>query len=160
MAEVKYIVFALGEQKYAMQLERIKGIEKDYVLVPIPVGAEHIKGIIHLREEVIAVLDLKKQFQIYDTAEGAEIQLLVTETHGIRVGIEVDKVFGIVELPEENINSVPRVAIGADTGYIESVIKTAQFAENGKDEIMLAVSADKMMSEEDFEDVANAMEKA
>jgi hypothetical protein len=53
---------------------------------------------------------------------------------------------------------VPRVAIGSDTGYIESVIKTSQFSADGKDEIMLAVSADKVLSEDEFEDVANAMD--
>jgi purine-binding chemotaxis protein CheW len=159
MAEIKYIVFALGEQKYAIKLERIKGIEQDYTLVPIPVGAEHIKGIIHLRDEVIAVLDLKKHFQIYDTAGNAEIKLLVTETHGIRMGIEVDQVLGIVELPEENVNSVPKVAVGSETDYIENVIKTSQFSENGKDEIMLSISVDSVMSDSEFDDVATAMEK-
>jgi purine-binding chemotaxis protein CheW len=158
MAEIKYIVFALGDQKYAMQLDRIKGIEQNYTLVPIPVGAEHIKGIIHLRDEVIAVLDLKGHFQIHDMAKNADVQLLVTETHGIRVGIEVDQVLGIVELPAENVSGVPRVAMGEDTGYIESVIKTSQFSADGKDEIMLAVSADKVLSEDEFEDVANAMD--
>jgi purine-binding chemotaxis protein CheW len=158
MAEVKYIVFALGSQRYAIKLERIKGIEQGYSLVPIPVGAENIKGIIHLRNEIIAVLDLKKHFQIYDSAEKSEVSLLVTETHGIRLGVEVDSVLGIVELPEENVSKVPRVAVGNETGYIESVIKTAQFSADGKDEIMLAVSVDKVMSDEDFEDVASAME--
>jgi chemotaxis signal transduction protein len=104
------------------------------------------------------VLDLKKHFQIYDTAKDADTQLLVTETHGIRMGVEVDQVLGIVELPEENVNSVPRVAVGDDTGYIENVIKTSQFSADGKDEIMLSISVDNVMSEDEFDDVANAME--
>ena len=53
MAVTKYIVFRLNDQKYSMKLTKINGIEYVYHVVPVPMGPACIKGIIHLRNEVI-----------------------------------------------------------------------------------------------------------
>ena len=55
MAVTKYIVFHLNDQKYSMKLTKINGIEYVYHVVPVPMGPACIKGIIHLRNEVIPV---------------------------------------------------------------------------------------------------------
>lgn len=158
MAEVKYIVFLLGNQKYGVRLDRINGIEQIYNIVPIPVGAEYIKGIIHLRKEVIPIYDLKGHFNIHEEADVKNTQLLVSETHGIKLGIEVDNVLGIVPIKEENVKKVPIVVKGDDTSYIENVISTNLYSGNGEEEIMLTVAIDNIMSDADFDNVASALE--
>lgn len=160
MAEVKFIIFSLGNQNYGIRLDRIKGIEQVYNIVPIPVGAENIKGIIHLRKEVIPIYDLKGFFNIDEEADVTNAQLLVAETHGIKLGIEVDNVLGIVPIQEENIKRVPIVVKGDDTSYIENVISTNIFNAKNDEEIMLTVAVDKIMSETDFDNVASALEDA
>ncbi len=160
MAETKYIVFSLGNQKYGVKLDRINGIEQDYVIVPIPVGAENIKGIIHLREEVIPVFNLKGYFEIDEMDADCDIQLLVAETHGIKLGIEVDKVYGIVSLAPEQIKKLPVVARGEETKYIDGVISTNEYSNNGREDIMLTIAIDNLMSDSDFEVVTAAIEEA
>lgn len=88
MAVTKYIVFRLNDQKYSMKLTKINGIEYVYHVVPVPMGPACIKGIIHLRNEVIPVFSLKRLFGMPE--EAADTQLLITETHGMKLAIEVD----------------------------------------------------------------------
>lgn len=157
MAEVKYIVFSLGRQKYGVKLSVINGIEKDYNVVPIPVGAEYMKGIIHLRGEIVPLFDLKSKFNICEDTEGTEeAQLLVSETHGIKLGIEVDDVLGIIPVEEEDIKKVPNVVLSSETGYLENVVKVII---DGKEDIIISISVDKIMSDSDFESVSNAIDE-
>lgn len=158
MAETKYIIFVLGQQKYSMRLYNINGIEQVYNLVPVPVGAEFIKGIIHLRNSVIPVYDLKERFGTDEEPDICNRQLLITETHGISMGFEVDDVIGIVSVPDENVKAVPEVVRSTETGYLESIIKV-KFADSDAYEIMLSISVDNLMSESEFDDVSNALQE-
>ena len=112
MAVTKYIVFHLNDQKYSMKLTKINGIEYVYHVVPVPMGPACIKGIIHLRNEVIPVFSLKRLFGMPE--EAAETQLLITETHGMKLAIEVDTVLGIVNVEEEDIKQIPMVVHRGD----------------------------------------------
>lgn len=156
MAETKYIVFSLNEQKYSMKLTRINGIENVYQVVPVPLGAACIKGIIHLRDSVIPVFSLKQLFGMEDTVQ--ENQLLISETHDIKLAIEVDAVLGIVSVPDEDVKGAPVVVHTEETGYLENVIKLT-LPESGKEEIVISISVDNLMSESDFGHVTDALEK-
>jgi len=158
MAETKYIIFALGDQKYSMKLSSIKGIEQVYNVVPVPVGAEFIKGIIHLRDSIIPIFDLKEKFEIYDEAEGAEKQLLVTESHGMLIGFEVDNVLGIMSVQDEDIKDVPTVVKSEETGYLEDVLRI-RMTNSDKIEIVLSISVDSIMSDSEYETISNVIEE-
>lgn len=158
MAETKYIVYLLGKQRYCMQLSKISGIEQVYNVVPVPMGAPYIKGIIHLREQVIPIYDLKHRFEIMDEPIAGNRQLLIAETHNIKIGFEVDDVLGIVAVPEEDIKDVPSVVKSDETGYLENVVKIKLMEEQQSD-IMISVSVDRIMSEHEFDSVSNALEE-
>lgn len=157
MAETKYIVFRLGEQKYAVRLEKINGIEETYQIIPVPMGMEYIKGIIHLREDVIPIYNLKKRFDVEDEGPSQTRQLLVAETHGIRLGVEVDQVLGIVSIDDKDIKGMPVVVQSEETACLENVVKVT--LEAGEPGIVISVSLDYIMSDAEFENVSNAVEE-
>ena len=154
MAETKYIIFKLGDRNYGTELERINGIEQSYVIVPVPAGARYVKGLIHLRGEVIPVIDIKERLQLPNESSD-ESQILVGETHGIRIAIEVDAVTNIVALEEGDVKKVPNVVRSEDTDYLANVIKVNV---DGKNEIILSISIDSILSDEEFEDVSAVIE--
>lgn len=156
MAEVKYMIFKLGEQRYSMKLSDINGIEHIYNIVPVPMGAPCIKGLIHLRNNVIPVYDLKEKFCITEEPVVCNRQLLISETHGIYIGFEVDDVIGILPVSEDDVKDTPMVVATEDTEYVENVVKVF-FPEENKSELLLSVSVDRIMSELDFERVSEAV---
>lgn len=156
MAEIKYMVFNLEDQLYSLKLSNINGIEYIYNIVPVPAGAKYMKGIIHLRNQIVPVYNLKERFSIEETNTSTERQLLITETHGIKLGIEVDGVKGIIPVPEENIKEVPHVVKSDDTTYLENVIKVT-LPETGKTEIVLTISIDRLMPDKDFDSIASSI---
>lgn len=157
MAEIKYMVFGLEDQLYSLKLSNINGIEYIYNIVPVPAGAKFMKGIIHLRNQIVPVFNLNEKFGIEETNTSTEKQLLITETHGIKLAIEVDSVKGIIPVPEDNIKSIPDVVKGGDTGYLENVIKVT-LPETMKTEIVLTICIDTLMPDVDFENIASSIE--
>ena len=157
MAEIKYMVFGLEDQLYSLKLSNINGIEYIYNIVPVPAGAKFMKGIIHLRNNIVPVFNLKEKFGIEETNTSTERQLLITETHGMKLGIEVDCVKGIIPVPEENIKQAPEVIKGGDTGYLENVIKVT-LPETGKTEIVITISIDTLIPDADFDNIASSIQ--
>lgn len=152
----KYIVFSLGEQKYGMQLAKIDGIEYMQTIVPVPMGPDSIRGIIHLRNEVIPVLDLKRMFEINGDSESQ--QLLIAETHGIKLAIEVDVVLGIVNAEDEDIKEFPVVARSDRTDCLENVVKLA-LSGTDREDIVISVAVDRLFTNHEFGQIEDALEK-
>lgn len=157
MAEIKYMVFGLEDQLYSLKLSNINGIEYIYNIVPVPAGAKFMKGIIHLRNQIVPVFNLKEKFGIEETNTSTEKQLLITETHGMKLAIEVDSVKGIIPVAEENIKEAPHVVKCEDTGYLDKVIKVT-LPETMKTEIVITISIDTLMPDADFDNIASSIE--
>ena len=157
MADIKYMVFGLEDQLYSLKLSNINGIEYIYNIVPVPAGAKYMKGIIHLRNNIVPVFNLKEKFGIEETNTSTEKQLLITESHDMKLAIEVDCVKGIIPVPEESIKAVPEVIKGDDTGYLENVIKVV-LPETNKEELVITISIDRLMPDADFENIASSIQ--
>lgn len=141
MEEFKYIIFLLGEQKYAMNLMCVNAIVQDYRIIPVPNAPDGVKGIINLRGAVIPVYSLKSRFGMETGAGGSERSLLITKSSGTDLAYEVDSVISIEEIEPHNINRMPYVAATEDTKCLEEVLQL-------KDDIVISISVDEVLSEE------------
>lgn len=159
MAAEKYIIFRLNDQKYGMALSKINGIEKVFNLVPIPMGAEHIRGIMHIRDMIVPIYDLNSKFGMASLVQTDITQVLITETHDIKLGFEVDEVLGIVELADSDIKEVPFVVKNEETGYAENVVKIT-LPEAKSSDLILTISVDNLMTAVEFDKVKTAIEEA
>ncbi len=156
MAEIKYMVFGLEDQKYGLKLSSINGIESIYNIVPVPAGAEYMKGIIHLRNQIVPVYNLKERFNLEESNSAVDRQLLITETHGLKLALEVDAVIGIIPVPEENIKTVPDVVRSDDTTYLGKVIKVT-LPETGKTEIVLTISVRNLLTDNECDSISSVI---
>lgn len=162
MAYVKYIIFALGSQKYGMRLVRVSGLEPLNVTIPIPVDIPNIEGVINLRGALVPIYDMKAQLNIAKTQRTETSQMIVAESHGLKLGFEVDNVLGIVLISEEDTKLLPKVVTNDETDIVESVIKVL-LPESRKEELMLSINVDALMTDAEFEklkEVIRETEKA
>ncbi len=141
MEELKYVVFQLGDQKYAMNLMRISGIEKDYHIISVPNAPEGISGIINLRGMVVPVYSLRERFGMDTRIDNPEKSLLVTYSSGTMLAYEVDAVEEIEEMTPERIKKMPFVATSDETVFMDQVLHIGN-------DILIAINVDKVLSEE------------
>ena len=141
MEELKYVVFQLEEQKYAMNLMYVNGIEQDYHIIPVPDAPEGVTGIINLRGAVIPVYSLRERFGMDKRIDNPEKSLLITNSSGTALAYEVDAVAEIEEITEKNINAMPSVASNEETIFMEQVLHIGN-------DIVIAINVDKVLSED------------
>lgn len=94
---VQVVIFALGQEEYAMPIEVVREITRLGDVRSIPQAPAYVRGLINLRGKAIPVVDLHVRFGIDSAAslEEQNIFALITEVHGNRVGFAVDQVLGV-----------------------------------------------------------------
>ncbi|MDH4227418.1 MAG: chemotaxis protein CheW [Deltaproteobacteria bacterium] len=117
----KFVTLGLGKEKYGIEVSRAKEIIARYDIVPLPKTPEFIEGMISLRGEIIPVVDLRKRFSLTSKGRDADTRIIVIELHDFTIGIQVDKVFEVLKLSEDDIEPPPPLVSGLKTEYIEGV---------------------------------------
>lgn len=141
MEEFKYVIFQLCNQRYAINLMFVNGIEQDYTIIPVPNAPREIKGIINLRGNVIPVYSLKARFGMPTQDDNPSGSMLVVYFDGNYIAYEVDCVEGIEEMKPQDINRMPALASNSATSFLEEVLHIG-------DDIVIAISVDNVISEE------------
>ena len=108
MEEFKPVVFRVGAQKFGVDINIVRGIEKEQDIVDVPNTAEYIKGIINLRGDVIPVYSLKKKFHMPDD-KCDEPQYIIVMIKGSLMALEVDGVEEIHNVEEDMLHQVRRL---------------------------------------------------
>lgn len=152
MSEEKHVVFRLGKESYSMDIEYVKAIEQQYMIIPLPEAPEHIKGMINLRGEIIPVYSLRSRFQMEEMERSAENQLLIAKAGVVQLAFEVDAVVGIETIEPQQKKEVPVVVRGEATSYIGGIL-------NVRDQMVIEISITNIMSESEWEDIEQLMKE-
>ena len=101
-----FISFCMDKEIYAINLKYVKEITKLKLvsLVSVPCVPEFLTGIINLRGEFITIVDIKYFLQITKTPISDKTKIIVVKISDIQIGILVDDVFDIENIPTEKMN--------------------------------------------------------
>lgn len=158
MAEVKYVVFSLGGQRYGVDLESVNGIEEDFVVSHAHYESYDIKGVIHLRNMIIPVFDLKRKFGLKGIDNTKAKGLILTEIHGYNLAIEVDSVIGIYVVDsDKDINSIPNIVHNNDNDCLIEVMNINDAVKDN--DVVINIAVDKLLSSGEMEDLSKALEE-
>jgi purine-binding chemotaxis protein CheW len=105
----RLLLFALGDGLYGAQVSYIREIVPDQEKIPLPGAPDFIPGIIHIRSEVVKVIDIRRIIPLGNERLKKKIIVFVPEdTNATRFGILVDDVFGIMEVPDTVVSHLDR----------------------------------------------------
>jgi purine-binding chemotaxis protein CheW len=122
---MQLVSFRLREEEFGVDIGSVREITKVGDITHIPEGPSFIQGVTNLRGQIIAVIDLAKQFGLAYKRELADsARIVMIEVNGQTVGMLVDEVSGVLNLPGENIEPTPEVIqTKIKKGYIKGVGK-------------------------------------
>ncbi|MHB8780819.1 MAG: chemotaxis protein CheW [Candidatus Geothermincolia bacterium] len=121
-AELQLVIFQLGKEDYALEVARVKEIIPVTGITRMPNAPGYLKGIINLRGQIIAVLDLAERLGIAADAE-ADRRIIVLDLEEVRAGVLVDNVLEVGRVPAGSLEPSP-LAQG-EAGAIKGVIQYA-----------------------------------
>ena len=104
IATEKYLIFSSDNLMYGIKAEQVKDIITDYAITGIPQVPNYVRGVINLRGQIIPMLDIRLRLgkPPKDVFCG-----IVVEVDGNLVGILVDMVEKMVDVPLASILPVP-----------------------------------------------------
>jgi purine-binding chemotaxis protein CheW len=118
----KFLTFCLGPEEYGMQILKVQEIIGLMPVTPVPNSPIYIRGVINLRGKIVPVLDLRSKLDMPPAEPTSESCIIVVRTQSIEVGVIVDRVREVLDVPEDDVEVPPD--IGIDTTYLLGIGKT------------------------------------
>ena len=155
--EGQYLTFTLRKEMFAIGILNIKEILEYGQLTAVPMMPEFIRGVINLRGSVVPVVDLSARFgdkQSEVTKRTCIVIIEVNTDEGKQdIGVVVDTVSEVLEIPDTEIEPAPAFGARIRTDFIAGMGKV-----NGNFVIILNV--DKVLSTEELAVVSQVGELA
>lgn len=123
--EVQLVVFLLAGCELAVDIRKVREIIRVPEITLMPKAPPFLEGIINLRGRIIAVLDLKKSFDIPRIDRTEESRVLVVEINGQMMGLLVDKVVGVQKVQPALIQPATEAVLNIGAEFIEGLVALA-----------------------------------
>jgi purine-binding chemotaxis protein CheW len=151
----QYLTFMLGGEVFAIGILAIKEIIEYADLTEVPMMPACVRGIINLRGAVVPVMDLSARFGRSTTpvTKRTCIVIVEIEANGERrdVGVTVDAVNEVLEIPHSDIEPRPSFGANIRTDFILGMGKLA-------DKFVIILDTDHVLSVDDIGALAMAVE--
>lgn len=123
MHDQKYIVFNLGNDRYAFSIDHVERIMTEVPVTKIPRVPKLVLGVFELRGATIPVIDLRERFCM--SQNSTDGTFVIIEGQFGRVAVRVDQVEGITTATPDMIDELPPTLSVADDPVYFQIIKSA-----------------------------------
>ncbi len=123
----QYLVFPLAEEAYGLNIENIREIIEYCELTEVPMVPDFIRGVLNLRGSVIPVIDLIARFGGEPATQSKKSCIVIVELHTrdgvLEMGMMVDAVNEVIEIPVADIGAAPSFGSKIRTDFIDGMGK-------------------------------------
>jgi len=135
----EYLTFRLDQEEYGidiLKVQEIRGYEKPTRIANAP---EFIKGVVNLRGTIVPIVDMRLKFKCAKAEYNDFTVVIILNLRSRIVGIVVDSVSDVMELPADNVKAAPE---------IDSVIDSSAVMGLGSvgDRMLILLDIEKLMS--------------
>ena len=121
--EIQLVVFSLGREEFAVEVTQVREIMRMEEITRMPKSPHFVEGIINLRGQIIAVVELAKRLNIETAEKSGETRIIVVEAEEIKVGMIVDSVSEVLRISEDAVEGSPTLATDISATYLRGVVK-------------------------------------
>lgn len=121
--EVKVIVFALAQEEYGVEVEKVKTIERMSPMTRVPKTPAFVKGVINNRGVVLPVIDLRGRFDLPEAEYNDNTRIVIVAVGELEVGMIVDAASDVIDVNEADIELPPEVVGGIRAKYLRGIAK-------------------------------------
>jgi purine-binding chemotaxis protein CheW len=143
----KYLTFYIGKESYGIEIRHVKEIIVMQEITEVPDMPKSIIGVINLRGNVISVIDFRKFFNLDTREYDDRTSIIVVEINNTSVGLVVDTVNEVVDIPEKNTDPPPRTHSGVGSKYINGIGKIGN-------DVRILLNIENILYENELEAVA------
>ena len=119
----QYVVFKVGDQEFGADILKVSIIEKIINIARVPNAPSYIKGVINLRGDIIPILSLRLKFGLPEIEADDDSRIIIFKFNEMTLGVIVDSVAEVVNLKENDIESVTTITNDRNYDYITGIGK-------------------------------------
>ena len=149
----KFLTFLIGEEDYGIAIRHVTEIIGIQKITEVPQLPSHVKGVINLRGNVIPVMDVRLRFNLEERDYDDRTCIVVVNVDDTSVGLVVDAVQEVVDIPADDIQLPPQVSQQVNGGCIQGLGKVG-------DEVKILLDVEKILYEEDLAALASVASPA
>lgn len=113
----KYLTFSLADEEYGLDILKVREIIGVMDITRVPQTPDFVRGVLNLRGRVIPVIDLRSKFGLAPTEYTEQTCIIVVDV-GELMGVIVDTVQEVHNIPPAEIEEPPRLGASVDTTFI------------------------------------------
>lgn len=143
---IQLVGFKLGEEEFAVDINKVKEINKLMTITKIPNSHDFIEGVVNLRGKIVPILSLRERLGMERKVNDAHTKIIVTEIEGALIGFIVDEVTAVLRIASEIIENTPSVVAGVEQELINGIAKH-------DDKLLILLNLEKILSQKEIENV-------
>ena len=108
-SEYQLVVFSVGEEEFGVDISQVREIVKLVQIISLPKASAFIEGVVNLRGQVLAVIDLAKKLGLVARKREEHTRIIIVEVSGYTVGMIVDSVSEVLRISASSTEDVPEL---------------------------------------------------
>ena len=122
-ATEKFICFWLGDQEFALPIAMVREVVPSPHITPLTSVSAFVLGIINLRGEIVAVLDIAMLFGLPPAHVTGNSRVVIVEHAGLTAGLMADRIEKVKELAREAVAPPPMTLDTIRSNYLQGVVQ-------------------------------------
>ena len=119
-----YVIFKIEKEYYGIIIDNVIAIEKMQSRTRIPNSADYIDGVINLRGEVIALINLRKRLNMDPRDIDNDTRIIIINYNDIKAGLIVDSSSEVIEINDDKIDNPPVSDENEGLEYVKGIGKS------------------------------------
>ena len=120
----EYLTFIVADEEYGLEILKVREIIGMMEITKVPRTPAFVEGVINLRGKVIAVVDIRRKFELETAPVTEETCIIVVEVRGTEIGLIVDRVSEVRHIEQANIEDAPSFGALLDADFLLGIGKT------------------------------------
>jgi len=120
-ATVELLMFRLAYETYGIETASIREVYPLKELTPLPCVPPFVAGIVNVRGQVLAVIDLKFFFQLPGQGLSDLNKVVILSNDDMEFGVLADAILGVVDIPRSKLEPGPITATGVREHYLKGI---------------------------------------
>lgn len=147
----KYLTFKVDKEMYGIEIRFVIEIINLVEITKVPDMPSYICGVINLRDNIIPVMEIRKRFNVSSKEFDSDTCIIVIDVEGVSIGVIVDSVSEVIAIPDENLQSPPKVTKTKASVYIRHFGKVDK-------NVFILLDVKKLLYQEDLDKLKNEFE--
>lgn len=104
---LQWSTFFLAGEMFGFPVMGVQEVMNDQPITPVPLAPAHVVGLLTLRGEIMSAIDLRRLLGCAPRPDGKRAKLVIIRGEGRRVGLIVDAIGDVLELPPTDWQAPP-----------------------------------------------------